>query len=304
MVAGVTARRSAKQEFLAKCEEPAMVAATPERRMPVLGNPFLRTLRDLENTLTASHIAVFPVWCWAHPHSEDELQEKLSPQADDFSYIPARDVDGTVRIVIHRGRVEGRGGPIAYTRKKLTTDDVIDSGEPLRGTIEALEGRSFLLVQSPESGQPDGIGGIITRADFQKTPVRLLLFASLIEIETRLRRGLTETKWVVRADCASDRSDAENKKKRYKGDTLDALENYLGIGGLLRVARRVGQNPLPKLNDAEFTRHVQHIKKARDQVCHGLDVRGNHGSPTTAGLSEAFHTIEKTMEAVLRLGGR
>jgi hypothetical protein len=26
-------------------------------------DPFARTLRDLESTLTASHIAVFPVWC-------------------------------------------------------------------------------------------------------------------------------------------------------------------------------------------------------------------------------------------------
>jgi hypothetical protein len=281
-----------------------MVTAMLERRMPVPGDPFLRTLRDLESTLTAGHIAVFPVWCWVPPHNEDQLQEKLSPEADDFSYVPARDVDGTIRIVVHRGHVERKGGPIAYTRERLTAEHVIDAGEPLRGTIAALEGRGFLLVQSPESGQPDGIGGIITRADVQKTPVRLLLFANLIEIETRLRRGLTDTKWEVRADCDSDRSDAEKKKMRYRGDTLDALENYLGIGGLLRVARRVGANPLPELNDTEFTRRVRQIKKARDQVCHGLDVRGNHSSPTTAGPSEAFHLIEETREAVSRLGSR
>lgn len=160
-------------------------------------------------------------------------------------------------------------------------------------------------MRSAKSRDPDGIGGIITRADVQKTPVRLLLFAQLIEIETRLRKRLEGTKWELRDECKKDRSDAEKQKKHYKGDTLDALENYLGIGRLLHVTRKVGTNLLPELNDEEFTGRVEHVRKARNQVCHGLDVRGKHGSPATpASLSEAFRIIEETMKAVSRLGDR
>ena len=268
-------------------------------------DPFVRTLHDLENTLTASHIAVFPVWCWTPPYDEVELQEKLSPEAGDFSYVPVRDVDGRVRHVVQRGRMEGRGGPVAYTRERLTTGDVIDAGTPLKDTIEALEGRGFLLVRSSKSRAPDGIGGIITRADAQKTPVRLLLFAELIEIETRLRRKLAGTEWNQRSDCKDEQSSAERKRKGFKPETLTALENYLGISRLLHVTRKVGTNLFPKLSDTEFANRVEHIRKARNQVCHGLDVRGNHGSPATAAsLSEAFCLIEETMKALSRLGDR
>jgi hypothetical protein len=268
-------------------------------------DPFVQTLHVLENTLTASHIAVFPVWCWLPPHDEDELQKKLAPEADDFSYVPVRAVDGRVRHVVYRGRMEGKGGPVAYTRERLTSGDVVNARTPLKDTIEALGGRGFLLVRSPKGGHRDATLGIITRADVQKTPVRLLLFAQLIEIETRLRRGLAGTKWNQRDECKKERSSAERQKERCKGDTLDALEIYLGIGELLHVTRKVGTNLLPELNDAEFTRRVEHVKKARNQVCHGLDVRGNHGSPATpASLSEAFRIIEETMKAVSRLGDR
>ena len=75
-------------------------------------DPFVRTLRELENTLTASHIAFFPVWCCLPSDDVVELRRRISPEGFDFSFVPVRNDAGKITGVVHRDRLVGKNGAV------------------------------------------------------------------------------------------------------------------------------------------------------------------------------------------------
>jgi len=178
-------------------------------------DPFVRVLNHLENTLTASHIAAFPVLCWVLADDVTQVRKKIAKAKDglDFSHVPIRDGNGHVRWIAHREDLNEKHGMLGDHTKTFEEGHIVDASRPLRDTLLLLRDHGVLLVRSPESGQPDGISGIINHADIQKTPVRLLLYAQITEIEARLRNRLSREPWEENPDCAAFVALAKKKRR-------------------------------------------------------------------------------------------
>jgi len=134
-----------------------------------------------------------------------------------------------------------------------------------------LTNDAFLLVRSPESGYPDGISGIINHADVDKLPVRLLLFAQITEIESRLREMVLDLPWQTDPIFANTARQASNMRKAHRNEAL-SLMNYLNFAQLGRIAHHYKIFHISMDSEKVFAR-LQQLKDIRNAVAHGNEIQ-------------------------------
>lgn len=88
-------------------------------RVTKFQDPFIRVLNHLENTLTASHIAAFPVLCWSPADNVAEVRGKIAENHLDFSHAPIRDGDGHVKWLAYREDLNEKHGPLKEHARPL-----------------------------------------------------------------------------------------------------------------------------------------------------------------------------------------
>lgn len=259
-------------------------------------DPFVRALTHLEKTLTATHIAAFPVW-WCLP-TEDvvKVRADIAPNRRDFSHVPIRDDTGRIRWIAERENLEGKHGRLVDHAVPVAERNVIDAGRPLRDTVLLLREQGFLLVRSPESGQPDWISGIINHADVQKTPVRLLLFAQLTEIEARLRDRLTRESWEEDVACAPFVKMAKAQCRDHRARL--PLINHLNPKQLMLLGRARGLPLFPYLSEEEFKLKSCAIYSLRNDIAHTNDF-GEHGNSDPLETIDAVNRSLDLVNSVL-----
>jgi hypothetical protein len=269
---------------------------------PVVPDPFVRALRDIESTLIASHIAVFPVWGCSSDHDITKLREHIAPGAHDFSHVPVRNGAGVVRGVVHRDKIQGSSGTAGSCMVELQEHHVVPANTQLRETMFLLGKEGFLLVRSPESGYPDGISGIINHADIQKTPVRLLLFARLTELEARLRGRIQGANWDSQPQCDWAVTSAKRKRDRFwTRDALPQLANYLNLREVAKVARQLGVGIHPELEEAAFETRAKELLKIRNDICHTNTLGGEDVSIPSSSIEFVVRAFEAIEAALLAL---
>jgi hypothetical protein len=240
-------------------------------RLDELQDPFIRVLNHLENTLTASHIAAFPVRCWSRADHVTKVREEIAKDHLDFSHAPIRDDKGYIRWIACREDLNEKHGLLVKHARRLEERHVVDANHPLRGTLRLLRDHGILLVRSPESGHPDGISGIINHADIQKTPVRMLLFAQITEIEARLRNRASLELWEENPDCAAFVVLA--KKRRGNDPELWLpLINYLNLGRLMCLTRTCLPTFLGEIECCEFLECAKKLTALRNAIAHTDDI--------------------------------
>lgn len=237
---------------------------------PRIADPFVRALADIENTLTASHIAVFPVVCAAPTNDVAQLYFSMAEDQDDYSHMPVREADGRVSGVLHREELTGASGKAGQWKKPLAPDLVIEASTSLRKTITQLRHTGLLLVRSVESGHPDGISGIINHADIQKLPVKILLFTQISEVESRLRILLKSTNWENTQAGRQATGTARQRAKQWKNDALPVL-HYLNLRELGLLAHNCGLLRTGGLDEATVVREMEDLRQLRNAVAHGQD---------------------------------
>lgn len=108
-----------------------------------------------------------------------------------FDVVGIRE-EGRLTGYVHRQNLSG--GPARNYVISFRTEDTLSENEPLLSAIEALRSRPHLFITV--LGE---VGGIVTKGDLQKAPVRLWLFGmiSLIEMQMLrlLRQRLPEGAW-------------------------------------------------------------------------------------------------------------
>jgi hypothetical protein len=272
-------------------------------RLADLQDPFVRVLNHLENTLTASHIAAFPVLCWSPADDVTKVREEIAKHRLDFSHVPIRDDKGHVRWIARREDLNEKRGPLVDHAVPFKERHVVDASRPLRDTLLLLRDQGVLLVRSPESGQPDGISGIINHADVQKTPVRLLLFTQITEIEARLRNRLSREHWEEDPVCAEFVKLANSQRKDPEGRL--PLINHLNPRQLMLLTRTREIRLLPELSEDEFTNRAKEITALRNDIAHTNDFGCSGGAnplDTIEAVNRAFGLVDATLAAVVRLG--
>lgn len=242
-------------------------------RMTEFQDPFIRVLNHLENTLTASHIAAFPVLCWSPAYDVAKVREEIAKDCLDFSHVPIRDSNGHIRRIACREDLNEKHGVLEEHALPLEERHIVDASRPLRDTLLLLRHHRVLLVRSPESGYPDGISGIINHADIQKTPVRLLLFAQITEIEVRLRNRATCESWEEDPDCAAFVKLAEEIRRRWKDpEGRLPLINYLNLNRLMCLTRTRLPTFLGEIECCEFLNCAEKLTALRNAIAHTDDI--------------------------------
>jgi hypothetical protein len=191
---------------------------------------------------------------------------------------------------------------------------IVDANRPLRDTLLLLRDHGVLLVRSPESGYPDGISGIINHADIQKTPVRLLLFAQITEIETRLRNRVSRTCWEKCPNCETYKNTAKRRMKKWKDpEGRLPLANYLNPRELMLLIKALEIPLLQKLWGAgskilpedEFEKLAKELKDLRNAIAHSNDIGyrcGTNPLNTIQSVNSAFDLVDNILADVRRLG--
>ena len=272
-------------------------------RLDDLHDPFVRVLNHLESTLIASHIAAFPVLCWAPTDDVATVREEIAEDRLDFSHVPIRDGKGRVRWIACREDLNEKHGLLKNHAMPFKKRHVVDASRPLRETLLLLRDHSVLLVRSPESGQTDGISGIINHADIQKTPVRLLLFAQITEIEARLRNRLNREPWERDPVCAEFVRNAQNQRRDPEGQL--PLINYLNLRQLMCLTRTCNIHFFPEKSKDEFLECAKRLTALRNDIAHTNDIgcsAGDNPLDTIAAVNRAFDFVDATLAAVVYLG--
>jgi len=280
-------------------------------KMAEFQDPFVRVLNHLENTLTASHIAAFPVRCWSPNDDVTKVREEIAKDLLDFSHAPIRDGKGYIRWIACREDLNEKHGLLVKHARPLKERHVVDASHPLRDTLLLLRYHGVLLVRSPESGQPDGISGIINHADIQKTPVRLFLFAQITEIEARLRNRVSRELWEEDPNCDTYKNSAKRKRKDPEGRL--PLINYLNPRELMLLTnaleipllQKLSKSKFQKLSEGEFEKQAKELTDLRNAIAHSNDIgcrRGTNPLDTIDAVNHAFDLVANILDAVIRLG--
>ena len=271
-------------------------------RMADHQDPFVRVLNHLENTITASHIAAFPVLCWSPSDHVTKVREEIDKDCLDFSHVPVRDNKGHIKWLARREDLNEKRGRLKDHAMPFEGSHVVDSSCPLRDTLRLLRSQGVLLVRSLESGQPDGISGIINHADVQKTPVRLLLFTQITEIEARLRNRLNREHWEEDPVCAAFVERANSQRRDPVGRL--PLINHLNMRQLMHLTRIRNIRLLPELSEDKFTNRAKEITAIRNDIAHTNDFGCSGGAnplDTIVAVNRAFDVVDETLSAVVHL---
>lgn len=147
----------------------------------------------------------------------------------------------------------------------IKTEDVISDSTPLIEVLNGLNERTYLFILNGRE-----ISGIITRADLQKPPVRILIFGIISLFEMHMT-------FLIRNHFPNERWKKVLKDKRIK-DAEDILE------------KRKERNEVIDLTDC-----LQFADK-RDLVIATEEMREHLGLETKKGANKLLRSIEKVRD--------
>lgn len=259
-------------------------------RRVVRGQPDLLSL--FEHEIQALHISEGLHSC----RDQDPAGEALARMgAKGFDVLGIRtEVNGRSEIYgyVHRADL-GEGICGRYARPFQPSELIADT-TPLIDTLEALreQERVFTLGSS--------VYGIVTRADLQKAPVRLLLFGLMTSLETAM---LTEIRRLYPGSSWKDHlsrgrliaAEALLQQRRQRNEEIDLPECLQFCD---KRAILLSQEALPTQLGFGSKRRAEDTLKAveglRDRLAHAQDLVIGSDWPTVIALAGAMeHMIER-----------
>lgn len=254
---------------------------------------FRTAISALETGLRVSHIATFDLrTCFP----EQIVSEVFSDSAlDTFDQIPVRR-KGHIVGVLERG-----GLPIGTVGERmLPLDDslLVSADQPITKFIALLGKRPYRLVLVGTE-----IGGIVTRSDLAKPPVRLLAFTVVSNLEIGItavikKRFPNDESWLKL--LSSDRQNKlQHRMKRRKVQNLVLpMIDMADLGDKRRVLVRICN-----LNTAEETELAQ-VEDLRNAVAHSRDYARTDSELSTfiKRLAKARIWIRRLQQVAARIG--
>jgi len=174
---------------------------------------------------------------YAPQHSSSAKSVLAIMLEKDFDMAPIFHEDGRVTSYVLRKDLQGGsldGHQVSKYARPLGLDRILSSSTPILKHLQLWEEHSYYLVLNSNK-----LAGIVTYADLNKAPVRLIFFTILSEIEAKLRRlirrKMPNDKWLTFL--------AEGRRRRiesdYRADKEQNLEVsktiYLMFGELLSL---------------------------------------------------------------------
>jgi hypothetical protein len=241
-----------------------MARSTPVIPVVHLGSALHRTFHD---AFSAEHVA--------EPLVSYDFDQPSSAVA---SLMTARDFDvagvrfaGVICGWVHRSELDS--GLLQDHVHEISPDEVVSDRSPFCELVPRLADREFVLVSALGA-----IGGIVTRADLQKAPVRMWLFGVLTLIEAQLgneiRQRFADGGWREMLSPSRIRNaeelQAERRRRKEDLELIDCLN--LGDKGwiLSKVPEILAQLEIPSRRAAR--ERIKELEQLRNRLAHGHEM--------------------------------
>ena len=180
-----------------------------------------------------------------------------------FDQIPVRSNGRLIGVLERLGVGNDATGAVEGVMRPLDDSVLVEAELPLPRFLPlALKSPYYLVVDGSQ------IGGLVTRSDLLKLPVRVLAFAHVAHLESRMaaviRHEVAGTGWLALLDDEGKR--VQNKGRKLATDRLDP--DLLELTFFSEKRQAVGH--LLNLSDAEEA-DLKTIEQMRNDVAHGND---------------------------------
>lgn len=226
--------------------------------------------------------------------SHDSLDVKRFMMRKQFDIIGVRENGITVGYA--RLQALSLGKLSAHKIAFEPADEVLDS-DPMITVFEKLPDRSCLFVRTLGH-----IGGIVTRGDLQKTPVRMWIFGliSLLEMQMLrvIRTRFPSNEWSdYLSDNRFEKLKALYEEQRKKNEEL-ALADCLQLADKLFIARKVKSILVSiDLDDGRARKLFPKIVHLRNLVSHTQDIL-THNWPDMATVLLGAEEVLRKLESI------
>lgn len=190
-----------------------------------------------------------------------------------------------------------KSGTVGEHQKALNDDEILREGDPLLHALKALTTRRWALVGF--LGNP---GGIVTRGDLQKAPMRMWLFGLISLLEMQMLRSIRAVH--DEDDCCSKHLSvprrAETQRifdlRREKNEEI-SLSDCLQLADKTTIFKKVDSLfALTGLNSKrDWKDFMGKVGTLRNNLAHSNDL-GTKTWPETANLAIMIEDVLKKLE--------
>ncbi len=248
----------------------------------------LSDLRGLfERAVTVRDIAE-PLVSFDASHAAAEARRLMEER--DYDVVGVRD-EGLVSGYVLREEL--RSGAIGEHRRVLGENTFLRESEPLVAAFQALRTQRYVFVMTLGH-----IGGIVTRGDLQKTPVRLWLFGLVSLLEMQMLRVLRERhpadSWTARLTAerlASARRVYDNRRLRNEAIGLSDCLQLTDKATILKAELFDCGGFESKTKLDGFLREIEDL---RNSLAHSNDIL----SGRWPDLADLVTTLERVLERI------
>ena len=176
----------------------------------------------------------------------------------------------------------------------IKADDIIAESTPLTEVLSGLKDRTYFFILNGRQ-----ISGIITRADLQKPPVRILIFGMISLLEMHLtflvRTYFPDEKWhrVLKGKRKEDaESLLEKRKKRNEAIDLTDCLQFADKRDLVLASKEM-QDHFGFETKAKAKSVLERIEKIRNNLAHSQDIVSG---TTWEKLIEDVQKVERMLQ--------
>jgi hypothetical protein len=265
-------------------------AATGRRRR----GTSVSELRDIFNTRITTEVLFEPLkWCLARDRAEDVAADA---RRLDFDIVGVKqEPDQPVIGFVRRENLKEGQGQCEEFRESIKISDIVADSTPLLELLERLGKQQFVFVLAGSS-----IDGIVTRADLQKPPVRILLFSLISLLEMHLTYWITKVypneswKDQVSSSRLVKASELMEARKRRKEDiSLVECLQLCDKGTVVEKSEKLLQI-LGFESKAAAKAVLKTVERVRDKLAHSqFDLKAGTSWQEIIALSSA---VERSLE--------
>ena len=170
-------------------------------------------------------------------------------------------------------------GPCVRYSAPITVDLVVSATLPVSRLMEVLSDEPFRFVL-----EGSRIGGIVTTADLQRVPVRIMAFGLVTLLEMHLRelvaKAFPDEEWHESLSCARLEKARQLQQHRLREDAGIGLLECAQLCDLrdIVVKRELSLGWTPPVTPAELGEQLRKIEAFRNTLAHAVSFQ-NLGTP-------------------------
>ncbi len=226
----------------------------------------LEQLRELtESEILVRHIATYELFA---PEPQEDAASVRQQMADrKIDVAPLKEHPDYHRYIDAKELSNGHCGKYAHS---IDVTMIVAETLPVAALFETLQKQPFLFVL-----QGRNIVGIVTKADLQRVPVRILMFGLITLLEMNLRESIREyygdDDWIRVLDDEERLQKAQDlQAKRISKDASIGLLECTQLCDLKEIIARgpLLQKILLGMSKNQFRTRLKQIEKYRNDLAH------------------------------------